>query len=92
MSHKPRARLLVATTFSSSLPPMLPVCSEYKEWAIDGTIAEGPRADYDAKRFAKTHFNHCYEVSRQARLNPGHMPHMPYAPPPPAPSPVGDRS
>ena len=46
----------------------------YKEWAVDGTIKEGPRADYAAKSFSKGHFG---QLNKEARLKPGHLPHMP---------------
>jgi hypothetical protein len=46
----------------------------YKEWAVDGTIKEGPRADYAAKSFAKAHFG---QLNKEARLKPGHLPHVP---------------
>ena len=46
----------------------------YKEWAVDGTIKEGPRADYAAKSFAKAHFG---QLNKEARLKPGHLPHIP---------------
>jgi hypothetical protein len=46
----------------------------YKEWAVDGTIKEGPRADYAAKSFAKAHFG---QLNKEARLKPGHLAHIP---------------
>lgn len=46
----------------------------YKEWAVDGTIKEGPRADYAAKSFTKSHFG---QLNKEARLKPGHLPHIP---------------
>ena len=46
----------------------------FKEWAIDRTIKEGPRADYDSKRFARAHFG---SLNKEARNQPGHLPHLP---------------
>eukprot|EP01047_Picozoa_sp_COSAG01_P060410 COSAG01_NODE_7401_length_3221_cov_2.139334_1_plen_463_part_00 len=46
----------------------------YKQWAVDRTIKEGPRADYASKKFAQQHFGF---VNKEARLKPGHIPHLP---------------
>jgi hypothetical protein len=46
----------------------------YKEWAVDRTIQEGPRADYAAKKTTKSWFG---QLNKEARLTPGHLPHMP---------------